>query len=120
MLQTGLIDKIIEAIENPMGQRKKTLNAKKTLADTAPLSKSADSPPHNEDWDYRAVVGMLLYLSTNSRPDLAFAVSQVARFTHNPKKPQRRSETDRPLLGSLVGYDSETKRRPLYRQLRRL
>jgi hypothetical protein len=29
---------------------------------------------------------MLLYLSTNSRPDICFAVSQVARFTHSPKQ----------------------------------
>jgi hypothetical protein len=29
---------------------------------------------------------MMLYLSTNTRPDIAFAVSQVARFSHNPKK----------------------------------
>ena len=29
---------------------------------------------------------MLLYLSTNTRPGIAFAVSQVARFGHNPKK----------------------------------
>ena len=29
---------------------------------------------------------MLLYLSTNTRPDISFAVSQVCRFGHNPKK----------------------------------
>jgi hypothetical protein len=39
-----------------------------------------------ETWNYRSIVGMLLYLSTNTRPDIAFAVSQVARFCHNPKR----------------------------------
>ena len=32
------------------------------------------------------MVGMLLYLSTNTRPNISYAVSQVARFSHNPKK----------------------------------
>ena len=39
-----------------------------------------------EEWSYPSIVGMLLYLSTNTRPDITFAVSQVARFGHNPKK----------------------------------
>lgn len=45
-----------------------------------------EGEPMEEDWSYPSVVGMLLYLSTNTRPDIAFAVSQVARFNHNPKK----------------------------------
>ena len=39
-----------------------------------------------DSWNYRAICGMLLYLSTNTRPDIAFAVSQVCRFSNNPKK----------------------------------
>ena len=39
-----------------------------------------------ESWSYPSVVGMLLYLSCNTRPDIAFSVSQVARFTHVPKQ----------------------------------
>ena len=36
-------------------------------------------------WNYRSIVGMLIYLSTNTRPDITFAVSQVARFGNDPK-----------------------------------
>ena len=39
-----------------------------------------------DDWNYRAIIGMLLYLSTNTRIDISFAVSQVARHSNNPKK----------------------------------
>jgi Reverse transcriptase (RNA-dependent DNA polymerase) len=51
-----------------------------------PLAKDPDGEPMSEVWSYPSVVGMLLYLSNNSRPDLVFAVSQVARFTHDPKQ----------------------------------
>ena len=40
-----------------------------------------------ESWNYRAICGMLLYFSTNTRPDISFAVSQVCRFSNEPKKP---------------------------------
>jgi hypothetical protein len=40
----------------------------------------------DESWGYSSVIGMLLYLSTNTRPDISFAVSQAARFTSDPKQ----------------------------------
>ncbi len=57
-----------------------------TPAAQAALGIDPDGPPMEEAWSYRSIVGMLLYLSTNTRPDIAFAVSQVARLCHSPKK----------------------------------
>ena len=35
---------------------------------------------------YQSAVGSLLYLSTRTRPDIAFAVGNVALFCSNPTK----------------------------------
>lgn len=35
---------------------------------------------------YRSAIGRQLYLSTSTRPDISFAVSNVARFSSNPSK----------------------------------
>ena len=80
MTQSGLIKKIIKAtgMEN--------CNPNKTPAHKVPLGKNEEDVPMTEEFHYRSVVGMLLYLSGNTRPDITYAVSQVARFTHNPKK----------------------------------
>ena len=45
-----------------------------------------DGEPMDEEWSYPSIIGMLLYLSTNTHPDITFAVSQVTRFNHSPKK----------------------------------
>jgi hypothetical protein len=80
MTQTGLIKKIIDAT----GMNE--CNSNKTPATRECLGSDPDGKPMEETWNYRSIVGMLLYLSTNSRPDIAFAVSQVARFSHDPKQ----------------------------------
>ena len=59
---------------------------KSTPANTTPLGSDKDGDPFNEEWSYPAAVGMLLYLSSNTRPDIQFAVHQVARFSHSPKQ----------------------------------
>ena len=50
-----------------------------------PFGSDLDGEPFNEEWDYASVVGMFLYL-VNTRPDIQFAVTQAARFTHCPKQ----------------------------------
>ncbi len=61
-------------------------NWKKTPANKDPLGTDKDGDPYNEEWNYASVIGMLLYLSSNTRPDIQFAVHQCARFTHGPKQ----------------------------------
>ena len=80
MTQTGLIDRIAEATGL------QSANPNHTPAHHEALGKDLDGPLMSDTWSYRSIVGMLLYLSTNTRPDIAFAVSQVARFSNDPKQ----------------------------------
>jgi hypothetical protein len=50
----------------------------------SPLGSDKDGASSDENWSYPAAVGMLLYLSSRARPDIQFAVHQVAHFSHNP------------------------------------
>lgn len=80
LLQTGLIDRIISVTGL------QDSNATLTPADKAPLGTDKEGASCEESWSYASVVGMLMYLASNSRPDVAFAVHQCARFTHCPKR----------------------------------
>ena len=60
-------------------------NAVRTPAIDIPVGTNANGPKFDEEWSYPSVVGMLLYLSSNSRLDIQFAVHQCARFTHSPR-----------------------------------
>ena len=81
LTQPALIDKIIEATNM------QDCNPSPTpAAPNQPLGKDPDGEPMTDSWNYKSVCGMLLYLSTNSRPDITYAVSQVCRFSHDPKQ----------------------------------
>ena len=60
-------------------------NLKYTPADKDPLCKDEDGPPYCKPWEYRSIVGILLYLAFSTRPDIAYAVHQCVRFSHNPR-----------------------------------
>ena len=57
-----------------------------TPASPEPLGSDKDEEAFDEEWSYPAAVGMLLYIASNTRPDIQFATHQVARFSHCPKK----------------------------------
>jgi transposase InsO family protein len=80
LTQKGLITKILEATSMT------DCNPNSLPAARNALGADKEGETYHESWNYRAIVGMLLYLSTNSRPDISFAVSQVARFSSDPKK----------------------------------
>ena len=50
------------------------------------LGSDVNGSPMKEKWGYPSLDGMLLYLLTNTRLDITYAVSQVACFGSNPKQ----------------------------------
>jgi hypothetical protein len=78
--QRGLIDKILLTCGMTH------CNTKSTPCNQLPLGTDPQGLPITGKFEYASAVGMLLYLSSNSRPDIQYAVHQCARFTHFPKK----------------------------------
>jgi hypothetical protein len=60
MTQKGLINKIIETAGMT------DCNPNWTPASTTPMGIDPDGEPMNETWNYRSIIGMLLYLTTNT------------------------------------------------------
>ena len=80
--QTGLIRKDLEAtwMEHCNGLPTPTKVE-------APLGIDVNGYEAKIDWtnSYASVIGMMLYLESNTRPNISFSVHRCARFTHNTK-----------------------------------
>ena len=80
LTQSGLTNKVLAAANMT------DYNSVPTPNSTVFLSIDAEGDRFDEDWEYATVLGMLVYLAQNSRPDISYAVHQCARFTHAPRK----------------------------------
>jgi hypothetical protein len=78
LLQIVLIDRILKVLSLDGENMKLQYEP----ASATPLGKHEDSAARKEHWSYASVIGMMLYLASNSRPDIAFVVHQCAQFTH--------------------------------------
>ena len=82
LTQPHLIDDVILDMKFSKSTKSKLLPACLTTI----LQRDLDGADFDEHWDYRSVIGKLNFLEKSTRPDLAYAVHQCARFSANPKK----------------------------------
>ena len=50
------------------------------------LQRDLDGDIFQEHWDFRSIIGKLNFLEKSTRPDIAYAVHQCARFSVAPRK----------------------------------
>jgi hypothetical protein len=81
-----LPDGTLSFTQTALGLHSSYSTKKDTPAEPTPLPKDANGEPADPTIHYASVIGMLLYLAGHSRPDIAFAVHQCARYTFKPTK----------------------------------
>jgi hypothetical protein len=85
VMQTGLIDKIVDAVG--------LLDCNPSDMPTAriPIGPDVDGEKYQEDWLFASIVGMLQYLQPHTRLDITYAVNQCARFSSDPTESHARA-----------------------------
>ena len=77
---------IIKQILHSLGFNERTKAKPNPAKIATTLNKATNAPPHDATWDYRSIIGKLNYLEQSSRPDIAFAAHQAARFQSDPRQ----------------------------------
>jgi hypothetical protein len=77
--------KLIQDILEDLGLNGTTKSKPTPALSSKILQPHLDSPPFNESWHYRSIIGKLNFLEKSTRPDITYAVHQCARFSSNPR-----------------------------------
>jgi hypothetical protein len=78
--------RLIQSILNDLRLDGDNVTGKSTpMSSSKLLSRHPDSPAFDGHFNYCRVIGKLLFLEKSTRPDLAYAVHQCARFSADPK-----------------------------------
>jgi hypothetical protein len=76
---------LIQQILDDMGMKPNTKTKAKAAPSSTILRRDLDGAPFLETWDYRSIIGKLNFLEKSTRPEIAYAVHQCARFASNPR-----------------------------------
>ena len=77
---------LVQQITDEVGLTPKSYTKTVPAAPTKLLSRDPEQAREQEPFDYRRVIGKLNFLEKSSRPDLAYAVHQCARFSSDPRE----------------------------------
>ena len=77
---------LIQQILDDMGMKPNTKTKDKAAPSSTILWRDLDGIPFAEKWDYRSIIGKLNFLEKSTRPEIAYAVHQCARFASNPRQ----------------------------------
>jgi hypothetical protein len=76
---------LIQQIIDDIGFDDRTVAKPTPAASTVKLSRDLHGESMQEEWHYRSIIGKLNFLEKSTRPDIAYAVHQCARFSNDPK-----------------------------------
>jgi hypothetical protein len=77
--------KLIQDILNDLGLKDNSIGKDTPALSAVILQPLIEENDFDEQWSYRSVIGKLNYFEKSTRPDIAYAVHQCARFASNPK-----------------------------------
>jgi hypothetical protein len=76
---------LIQQIIDDIGFNERTTTKATPAQSTTRLHRDLHGEERREDWHYRSIIGKLNFLEKSTRPDIAYAVHQCARFCNDPK-----------------------------------
>jgi Reverse transcriptase (RNA-dependent DNA polymerase) len=77
---------LIQQVLDDLGFNARTSTKDSPAASTVHLHRDVGGKPYADNWHYRSIIGKLNFLEKSTRPDIAYAVHQCARFCLEPKE----------------------------------
>jgi Reverse transcriptase (RNA-dependent DNA polymerase)/GAG-pre-integrase domain len=77
---------LIQQVLDDLGFNKRTTVKDSPAASTVRLHRDVSGKPYSDNWHYHNIIGKLNFLEKSTRPDIAYAVHQCARFCLEPKE----------------------------------
>ena len=76
---------LIQQVIDDLGFNDRTKGKDTPAKSTERLHRDLHGEAMQENWHYRSVIGKLNFIEKSTRPDIAYAVHQCARFSNDPK-----------------------------------